>query len=60
MKIIDVGKKFLNDEEGATAVEYAIMASAIAAAIVAIVFTIGIKVDNLFGDTNSSMAGQGM
>lgn len=53
-------KEFLYDEEGATAVEYSIMASAIAAVIVAIVFAIGIKVGNQFGGMNDSMTTQGM
>ena len=45
-------KRFINNllhvEEGATAVEYAIMASAIAAVIAAIVFSLGLKVSTLF------------
>lgn len=40
--------KFLKDEKGATAVEYAIMASLIAAVIVAIVATLGQQVSALF------------
>ncbi|MDZ7666961.1 MAG: Flp family type IVb pilin [Desulfotignum sp.] len=35
---------FFKEENGATAVEYAIMASAIAAVIITIVFVIGLKV----------------
>ena len=41
-------KIFFVSEEGATAVEYAIMASAIAAVIVAIVLAIGTKTSTLF------------
>jgi pilus assembly protein Flp/PilA len=44
MKISD----FLKDEEGATAVEYAIMAAAIAAVIIAVVYSIGGKTNTAF------------
>lgn len=40
--------KCLQDDEGATAVEYAIMASAIAAVIVAVVLALGVQVTALF------------
>ena len=57
---ISAVKNFFYDERGATAVEYAIMASAIAAVIVAVVFIIGSKVNNEFGGLNDSMTSQGM
>lgn len=41
-------KNFLVEEDGATAVEYGIMVAAIAAVIVAIVFTIGGQVNTAF------------
>lgn len=40
--------KCLQDDEGATAVEYAIMASAIAAVIVVVVLALGVQVTALF------------
>ncbi len=40
--------RFFKYEEGATAVEYAIMASAIAAVIIVVVYAIGVKTDLLF------------
>ena len=50
-------KKFLNrvvsDENGATAVEYGIMVSAVAAVIIAVVFVIGTKVDTAFETVNT-------
>ena len=49
MKIFD----FITNEEGATAVEYAIMAAAIAAVIVAVVASVGTKVLGLFTELNS-------
>jgi len=41
-------KKFLKDEEGATAVEYAIMIGFIAAVIIASVAAIGTDIKNFF------------
>lgn len=48
-------KSFVSEEEGATAVEYGIMVAAIAAVIVAVVFTVGEKVDNAFETVNTEM-----
>jgi pilus assembly protein Flp/PilA len=45
---------FLRDEKGATAVEYSILAAAIAAVIVTVVFSIGGKVENLFDTVDST------
>ena len=38
--------RFVGDEEGATAMEYALMAAAIAGVIVAVAFLLGNKVKN--------------
>ncbi len=46
---------FIKEEQGATAIEYAIMVSAIAAVIITIVLLVGLKVENLFDQTNSEM-----
>jgi pilus assembly protein Flp/PilA len=46
---------FLKEEQGATAVEYAIMAAAIAAVIITIVVLVGLKVESLFEQTNTEM-----
>ncbi|CAJ0720365.1 hypothetical protein LMG6871_03783 [Ralstonia edaphis] len=40
--------KFIRDEQGATAVEYGMIAGLIAAAIVTIVSTLGTKLENVF------------
>lgn len=48
---------FFKDEEGATAVEYGIMVAAIAAIIVAVVYQVGIKVNNAFTTVNTAMSG---
>lgn len=44
----NIFRKFLLCEDGATAVEYAIMASLIAAAIASVVYFLGTTVLNLF------------
>lgn len=53
---------FLREEQGATAVEYAVMVALIAAAIVAIVFFVGLQVKeglNLFCTALSNVANVG-
>lgn len=40
---------FWNDEEGATAIEYGLIAGLIAIAIVAVVGDIGVNLDRIFG-----------
>jgi pilus assembly protein Flp/PilA len=48
--------RFLNDEQGATAIEYALIASGIAAAIISIVFGVGNTVsNNLYGKVNAGL-----
>ena len=48
--------RFLNDEQGATAIEYALIASGIAAAIISIVFGVGSTVsNNLYGKVNAGL-----
>jgi pilus assembly protein Flp/PilA len=47
---------FFRDEEGATAVEYSIMVAAIAAVIVAAVYTLGGYVHQDFIDVNTELA----
>ncbi len=41
-------RKFINDESGATATEYGLIAVAIAGAIVAVMFAIGDEINYLF------------
>ena len=41
-------KKFLQDESGATAIEYGLIAAGIAVAIIAIVNTFGGKLNDIF------------
>ena len=46
---------FLFDDQGATAVEYAILASAIAAVIAAVVVVVGSKTADNFNTTNNAL-----
>ncbi len=46
--MLEQTKKFLNDEEGAAAIEYALLVGLIAVAIVAAVSTLGNKVASTF------------
>ncbi len=48
-------KRFIEAEEGATAIEYGIMIAAIAAVIVALVYAIGVKANTAFNTVNSAM-----
>ncbi len=41
-------RKFVSDEEGATAIEYGLIAAGIAVAIIAAVFAIGDELDAMF------------
>ncbi len=47
-------KHFANDRSGATAVEYALIVSAIAGVIVAVVYVLGAKTNNLYNRVNNS------
>lgn len=47
--------QFASDERGATAVEYGLFVAAIAAVIVAIVVTLGDKVNTAFTTVNSKL-----
>lgn len=46
-------KTFFRDERGATAVEYGLFVAAIAAVIVAVVFSVGTKVNTAFQTLNN-------
>jgi pilus assembly protein Flp/PilA len=51
-------KRFLKDEEGATAVEYGLIIAAIAAGIVSIVFTLGGQIKTAFQTVSDSISSQ--
>lgn len=48
-------KRFLKNEEGATAVEYALMAAAIAGVIAVAAFLLGSETGKLFQDTTTKL-----
>jgi len=47
--------KFLRDEDGVTAIEYALIAGLIAVAIIASVTNVGEKLVTLFGNINTKI-----
>jgi len=47
------------DERGASAVEYGLLVAGIAAVIVVVVFALGITLDCVFTDTNTSITNGG-
>ena len=48
-------KKFSGDESGATAIEYALIASLIAVVIITAVQTVGTKVSTVFGQVGNAL-----
>jgi len=48
-------RRFFNNESGATAIEYALIASLIAVAIVTAVQTVGTKVSTVFSQVGSAL-----
>jgi pilus assembly protein Flp/PilA len=47
--------KFLSDESGATAIEYGLIAAGISLAIIAIVNSLGININDKFTSINTSL-----
>ncbi len=48
-------KSFLNDDAGATAIEYALIASLIAIALVTILGSLGTQLSGVFNEVSSSL-----
>lgn len=48
--------RFVNDEEGATAIEYGLLAALIAAVIATIVGTLGATLNGVFSDINTKVS----
>jgi pilus assembly protein Flp/PilA len=48
-------RKFLKDESGATAIEYALIASLIAVFIITAVQAVGTKVNNVFSEIGNAL-----
>jgi pilus assembly protein Flp/PilA len=49
-------ENFISDESGATAIEYALIASLIAVAIIATVTVLGTKIQNTFNEVSSNLS----
>jgi pilus assembly protein Flp/PilA len=47
--------RFVNDETGATAIEYGLIAAGIAAAIIAVVNTLGTQLNSTFSSISSQL-----
>jgi pilus assembly protein Flp/PilA len=50
-----LGWRFLRNEAGSTAIEYSLIASGIALAIIAAVSALGSNLNNLYGNVNASL-----
>lgn len=50
-------RKFLKNEEGATAIEYGLIAALISVAMVGAAGTLGTQIGTTFGDVEADMAG---
>ncbi|MEM6616538.1 MAG: Flp family type IVb pilin [Pseudomonadota bacterium] len=51
--MMNMVKRFISDESGATAIEYGLIAAGIGVAISVIVFTLGGTISGLFDDINT-------
>ena len=52
---MDIFRKFLSDESGATSIEYGLIAALIAVSIIAGARSIGASIADLFGGTESEL-----
>ena len=58
IKLLALKNAYLKDENGATAIEYALIAAGISLAIVASVFAFGGELNNLFGTLTGALDGK--
>ena len=56
-KMLAMKNAYINNEDGATAIEYALIAAAISLAIVASVFAFGDELEVLFGNLTGKLKG---
>jgi pilus assembly protein Flp/PilA len=56
-KILAMKNAYMKDEDGATAIEYALIAAGISLAIVAAVFAFGDELEVLFGGLTNALDG---
>ena len=57
--MLDLFKRFVKDEEGATMVEYALMVALIAVVSIAVVAALGTQVWQAFDTTNTEISANG-
>ena len=57
IKLLAFKDAYLKNEDGATAIEYGLIAAGISLAIVAAVFTFGDQLETVFGTMNDAMDG---
>ncbi|MFK7840514.1 MAG: Flp family type IVb pilin [Bdellovibrionales bacterium] len=60
LKMLAIFDTYLRDDEGATAIEYGLMGAAIALGIIALVFTLGDRVEGSFQSVDDSLAAEGL
>jgi len=56
---LDTARRFRGDSSGVTAIEYGLIAGAIAVAIIATVIALGGDIKNLFASTGSALSSAG-
>lgn len=54
-KFLEFGKRLVKEDEGATAIEYGLLAALIAVAIIAIVGSLGQTLNTTFTDVNTCL-----
>jgi pilus assembly protein Flp/PilA len=57
--MINLVKRFANDESGATAIEYGLIAAGISVTIIAVVNTLGSQLKSTFSNISSQLATAG-
>ena len=60
LKLLALKDAYLYKEDGATAIEYGLMAAAIALGIVALVFTLGDRIEAAFQGVDDEFSAQGL
>ena len=59
IKLISKVQAYLKSENGATAIEYGLIAAGIAVGISAVVFTFGDNLEAMFTDASNQISGEG-
>lgn len=54
---MNIFKRFMKDESGATAIEYGLIAACISVAIIAVVQGVGTSLTTTFGSVNTALSG---